>query len=53
MVLTDTNPIQAGLPALGSSYSPRLPTGGPAVANADFVPDYGGGTASDFNGIPY
>jgi hypothetical protein len=46
---------KAGLLALGSSYSLRLPVSviHKTVASADFVPDYSGGTAPDSNGISY
>jgi len=45
----------AGLLALGSSYSPRLPISLERDSGefAAFVPDNSGGTAPDFHGIPY
>ncbi len=44
----------AGLLAFGSLYLPRLPIRlVPESGCAAFVPDYSGGTAPDFNGIPY
>ncbi len=45
----------AGLLALGSIYSPRLPIPikyGTVAFLADFVPDYSGGTAPEFHRIP-
>ena len=45
--------FKAGLLTIGSSYFPRLPTYYPmAVAVADFVPEYSGGTVPDSHGIP-
>ena len=47
--------IKAGLLALGSFYFLHLPISliPETVVFADFVPDHSGGTAPDFNGIPY
>ena len=43
----------AGLLALGSSYSPRLPSRHWPVALAGFVPEYSDGVAADSHRLPY
>src|SRR5712664_1808557 len=43
---------RAGLLALGSFYSPRLPGSSP-VALAGFVPDYSDGVAADSHRLPW
>jgi hypothetical protein len=43
----------AGLLALGSSYSPRLPGPFRPVALAGFVPEYSDGVAADSHRLPY
>jgi hypothetical protein len=43
----------AGLLALGSSYSPRLPSPFRPVALAGFVPEYSDGVAADSHRLPY
>ena len=47
--------MQAGLLASGSLYFPHLPVSmiSETVAIAAFVPGHSGGTAPEFNGIPY
>ena len=47
--------FKAGLLTFGSSYSLHLPIAlfHVIVVLAEFVPDYSGGTAPEFNGIPY
>ena len=46
----------SGIPAPGSSYSPRLPivsdSGEYLMDIAALVPGYGGGSATDFNRLP-
>ncbi len=45
---------QAGLLALGSTYSPHLPVLiSDSGTKVGFVPQYSGGTAPDFHGIPF
>jgi hypothetical protein len=46
---------QAGLPASGSSYSPRLPIPLEQGSgfNTAFIPGYGGGPATVSNRLPY
>ena len=46
--------LQAGLLALGSIYSRRLPGASfTPVASAGFVPNYSGGTATDSHRLPF
>src|SRR5439155_708334 len=44
---------RAGLLALGSSYSPRLPGLAASGSPAGFVPDYSDGVAAAFNRLPW
>jgi len=45
--------LKAGLPASGSSYSPRLPALASSGLIAAFVPGHGGGSATESHRLPF